>query len=87
MAKEQVRFVDVELNSLNSEQREAWDALIEAKGAFKATLQSMAPDGTRVVFSDKYNKLKVAVVKAAAERSTLTLADYLAQAANAGLRA
>lgn len=88
MAKEQVRFVDVELGSLNAEQRAAWDTLMLAKAGFKATLQPTAPVGMRVVFSDKYNKLKVALVKAAAEaKPAMTLADYLTNSQAAGIPA
>ena len=82
MAKEMVRFTEIDLASLNEEQAAAWDALMAAKADFKETLQSLAPVGTRIVFSDKYNKLKVAVVKAAAAAGqTKTLAQYLEQQA------
>ena len=82
MAKEMVQFVEVAIDTLNAEQREAWDCLMEAKAAFKLTLQSLAPAGKRIVFSDKYNKLKIGAANMAqAKSAALTLAQWQEQQA------
>ena len=82
MAKEMLQFVEVAINTLSPEQHEAWLALMEAKAAFKDTLQSLAPSGKRIVFSDKYNKLKIAAATMASPKSAaLTLAQWQEQQA------
>ena len=84
MAQEQIKFVEIEIGSLSTEQRAAWDMLMAAKAEFKATLQSLAPAGRKIVFSDKYNKLKIAVTaapKANADKPKLNLSQWLDQQA------
>lgn len=88
MAKEQVQFVEVEIDSLSPDQRVLWNELVIAKKAFGASLQPMAPAGRRVLFSDKYNKLKIATVAmaSASAKPKLSLADWQAMNASIGVR-
>ena len=84
MAKEALTFIEVDIETLSPDQRAAWDHLMEAKAAFKVTLQPLAPQGRRVVFSDKYNKLKIAMTamaKADAAKPKLSLSAWLDQQA------
>lgn len=90
MAREQITFTEIDPTSLSAEQQQAWQAFLAAKEAFKTTLQTMAPEGHRVLFSDKYNKLKLGMIKAAqtqAAKPQQSLADFLASAQASGRRA
>ena len=90
MAREQVQFAEIDPSSLTEAQQEAWKFFLEAKEAFKVTLQTSAPQGYRVLFSDKYNKLKLGLAKVAAQstpKSVGNLGDWLAAQAASGRNA
>ena len=89
MTKVQLQFVEIDTTSLNDDQQAKWGALLEAKMAFKASLQSLAPEGHSIQFSDKYGKLKIALTKASsasAQPAKQSLADFIANQAQAGRR-
>ncbi len=84
MAREQLTFVKIEVSSLPTECQVLWQELIEAKRAFKASIQVIAPAGKRVQFVEKYGECKVALASIAAPKAQAqSLADFLAaQGAN-----
>lgn len=45
----------------------AWDKFLEAKEAFRQSLQTSAPQGYKVYFSEKYNKLEIGLGKGIAQ--------------------
>lgn len=80
MAREQVTFVEIDTSTLAAEVQETWARYLEAKAALKAALnEHHAPKGKRLVFTEKYNKLKIAAVAQAAPKSAsvASLADFL----------
>ena len=90
MTKVQLQFVEIDTTSLNDDQQAKWGALLEAKMAFKASLQSLAPEGHSIQFSDKYGKLKIAITKASqttTQPAKQSLADFIAAQQASGRRA
>ena len=88
MAREQVTFSEVDMGTLTNEQRDAWDYYMEAKQALGIALNANAPQGKRVVFTTKYNVLKVALVskaQAKADRPKIDLGAWRAQRTMDGL--
>jgi hypothetical protein len=65
MAREQVMFSEVDMSTLTNSQQEAWDYYMEAKQALGVALNASAPQGKKIVFTTKYNVLKVALVNRA----------------------
>ncbi len=81
MAREQVKLSPVDITTLTPEQQQAWAHYLSAKASLGAALQTSAPVGRRIIFSAKYNILKVGLVAKASEKSdkpAVSLADFLA---------
>ncbi len=81
MAREQVKLVAVDTASLTQGQQSAWDVYLQAKRALGEALQTSAPSGKRIIFSAKYNVLKIGLVGKASEKSdkpAVSIADWLA---------
>jgi hypothetical protein len=90
MAKDrsELKWVEINVDSLDEAQRMAYDEykaiyrkMKEAREYFEAEMQSLAPDGKRLVFGYNFGKLSVAVadkveVKAKAS-GPQSLGDYL----------
>jgi hypothetical protein len=81
----QIEFVQIDIGTLDEEQRVAWEFYLQAKAAFKQTLQSLAPAGRRVQFYEKYGTvLKIAITEGAAPG--MRVSDFVAMQRN-GARA
>jgi len=81
MAREQLTFTQVDISSLDEHQAIKWQEYLDAKAEFKSSLQSLAPAGRSVVFSEKYGTvLKVALTAAPKANGTakVSLADFIA---------
>jgi hypothetical protein len=95
MAKDFLKFQQIDVDSLDTEQGQAFHDYLRAKSAFRAALQSMAPSGCKIVFTEKYGTvenpgaatLKVALVKASTKAAATkkSLADYIDEQDGAGL--
>lgn len=86
MAREQITFTKVEIETLPEDCQLAWAALLEAKAAFKASLQVIAPAGKRVQFVEKYGELKLALSTIASPKAKAqSLADFLSGAQTDGM--
>jgi phage regulator Rha-like protein len=86
MAREQLTFTKVEIESLPTECQAAWAEYLKAKAQFKASLQQIAPAGKRVQFVEKYNELKLALSTIAQPKANAkSLADFLSGAQDNGL--
>jgi hypothetical protein len=80
MAREQITMVPVQLETLTNEQRDAWDYYLEAKQALNTALNVNAPAGKKIVFTGKYNVLKIAMVSKAqpkAQTKAVSLGEWL----------
>lgn len=94
MAREQVQFTQVDVDSLSASQYEAFVAYLTAKAAFRASLQPMAPSGCKIVFTEKYGTvdnpqgatLKVALVRSAPVKAKgkISLSDWIDNRNDAG---
>jgi len=69
MAREQVQFTEVDMDTLTKEQRDAWEYYLEAKRLLGEHLNTSAPQGKKIVFTTKYNVLKVGMVTKASGKS------------------
>ncbi len=96
MAKEMIKFQQIGVDTLSVEQRNAFVAYLRAKSAFRAALQTAAPAGHKIVFTEKYGTiekpedavLKVALVKAGSAKAAVerkSLADFIDEQEGAGL--
>jgi hypothetical protein len=54
--RHQPKWYEIHINSLNREQRAAWQTFIEAKRALSNSLQSLARPGYKILFAEKYYK-------------------------------
>ena len=79
MAREQLTFVKIDTTTLPTECQVLWAELLQAKAAFKASIQGLAPAGKRVQFVEKYGECKIALATIAQPKAaTQSLADFLA---------
>lgn len=88
-------WVEVDVNSLGTEDRKAYEAYKEAyretkakREAFEASMQGMAPQGKRLIFGYNFGKLSVAVVDAKdapkAKPAKMSLSEYMRTMASQG---
>jgi hypothetical protein len=99
MAKQdrsELKWVEIDVESLEDTQRIAYDdykaaykAMKSARECFEEEMQSLAPEGKRLVFGYNFGKLSVAVTEKAVEKAKAgkqSLSQYLAGMQNSGRR-
>jgi hypothetical protein len=98
MAKDrsELKWVEIDVESLEDTQRIAYDdykaaykAMKSARECFEDEMQSLAPDGKRLVFGYNFGKLSVAVADKVEEKPKAgkqSLSAYLAGMQNSGRR-
>lgn len=89
-------WVNIDVDTLNSEQRHAWDtykaqyrAMKSAREMFEAIMANGVQPGSRMIFGYNFGKLSVAIVdddrkQAKPKQVKLTLAQFLASQASSG---
>lgn len=99
MAKQEANWVNIDIDTLHDEARNAYDAykaayraMKAAREAFEGVMSEDIPSGQRMIFGYNFGKLSVAVVeddrKAAKPKAqTQSLSQFLAQAKANGDRA
>lgn len=77
MAREQLDWIRVDVNTLTPDLAERYQEYQEAKREFEQAMQDKL--GKSLAFSYKHGELSVAVVERKAEKGKVSLADFMAK--------